>query len=292
METRFDDLRNRIEKKISVLTKGQKDVANFILVNPEKFALSSIRELEKELRTSKATIVRVTQALGYRGFKELRRNLRECIRQELNPFVRYKHHLTKSQAQPTQEDPVYLKTLAEETIINIRRTLEMVNENQYQEAVRIIKNARRVYTLGLGISSFLADIAAYMFNLVSISAQALPYKGLTFAEQMVQVTEEDIILAFSFKHYSPETIECARYAQEKKVKVLAITDEGTSMIVPYSTLHFQVASESIPISNSIMPALVLLYAMVYSIGHDLKDRTVKILEELEQIRIRSNGRKP
>jgi DNA-binding MurR/RpiR family transcriptional regulator len=187
---------------------------------------------------------------------------------------------------------VYLKTLADETIINIHRTLNLVNENQYQEAVRTIKNARRVFTLGLGISSFLADIAAYMFNLVSVSAQALSYKGLTFAEQMINVSEDDVILAFSFKHYSLETIECARYAQEKKVKVLAITDEGTSMIVPYCTLHFQVASESISISNSIMPALVLLYALVYSIGHDLKDKTLKILEELEQIRIRSNGRRP
>jgi DNA-binding MurR/RpiR family transcriptional regulator len=292
METRFDDLRNRVKEKVSKLTKGQKDVANFILANPEKFALSSIRELEKELQTSKATIVRLTQALGYKGFKELRLNLRECIQQELSPFVRYKHHLTKSSGQPNKEESVYLKTLADETIINIHRTLNLVNENQYQEAVRTIKNARRVFTLGLGISSFLADIAAYMFNLVSVSAQALNYKGLTFAEQMINVSEDDVILAFSFKHYSPETIECARYAQEKKVKVLAITDEGTSMIVPYCTLHLQVASESISISNSIMPALVLLYALVYSIGHDLKDKTLKILEELEQIRIRSNGRRP
>ncbi len=290
METRFDDFRRRLEKKVGELTKGQKDVANFILAKPEKFALSSIRELEDELRTSKATIVRLAQTLGYKGFKELRLNFRECIQQGLSPFARYKEHLIKSD-QPGQEGaPAHLQALADETIINIHRTLNLVNEAQCQEAVRILKNARRVYTLGLGISSFLADTAAYMFNLVSLSAQAMNYKGLSFAEQLINVSKEDVLLAFSFKHYSPETIDCARLAREKDIKLLAITDEGTSMIVPYSTLHFQVASESISVSNSIMAALVLVYALVYGLGHDLKEKTVKILEELEDIRGRSNGR--
>jgi DNA-binding MurR/RpiR family transcriptional regulator len=290
METRFDDFRRRLEKKVGELTKGQKAVANFILAKPEKFALSSIREVEDELRTSKATVVRLAQTLGYKGFKELRLNFRECIQQGLSPFARYKEHLIKSDQAGQEGAPAHLQALADETIINIHRTLNLVNEAQCQEAVRILKNARRVYILGLGISSFLADIAAYMFNLVSLSAQAMNYKGLSFAEQLINVSKEDVLLAFSFKHYSPETIDCARLAREKDIKLLAITDEGTSMIVPYSTLHFQVASESISVSNSIMAALVLVYALVYGLGHDLKEKTVKILEELEDIRGRSNGR--
>jgi DNA-binding MurR/RpiR family transcriptional regulator len=284
METHLDDLRNRVRDKISVLTKGQKEVANFIIENPEKFALSSIRELEKELKTSKATIVRLTQTLGYQGFRELKFNLRDGIRQDLSPFLRYKKHLTKAPAQLNKDEPNYLKMIADETIINIHRTLRLVNENQYREAIRLIKNAGRVYTMGLGISSFLADICAYLFNLVSIKAHPLNYKGLSFAEQMVNVAEDDLILAFAFKHYSPETIEGARTAHKKKVKVISITDEATSNIVPYSVLHFQVAIESVSVSNSIMSCLTLLYAFTCSIGHDLKEKTVKLLEELETIR--------
>ncbi|MGB9005488.1 MAG: hypothetical protein WCB96_07185 [Candidatus Aminicenantales bacterium] len=38
------------------------------------------------------------------------------------------------------------------------------------------------------------------------------------------------------------------------------------------------------INTSIMSCLTLLYAFTCSIGHDLKEKTVKLLEELEYIR--------
>ncbi|MDQ7052273.1 MAG: hypothetical protein Q9P14_05075 [candidate division KSB1 bacterium] len=68
MEKKIKALKQRIRSRIANLTDSQKLIANFIVENPQKFALSSVRELEQELNVSKSTIVRLAQALGYNGW--------------------------------------------------------------------------------------------------------------------------------------------------------------------------------------------------------------------------------
>jgi len=72
MEDTINDLRRRIKYKIAHLTESQKVIANYIVENPQKFVLCSVRKLENELKISKSTIVRSAQALGYNGIYELK----------------------------------------------------------------------------------------------------------------------------------------------------------------------------------------------------------------------------
>ena len=72
MKKSLNELEQRIKKVLPQLTKSQKKVASYVIENPLKFALSSVRMLESELNVSKTTIIRLAQALGYSGFQEIR----------------------------------------------------------------------------------------------------------------------------------------------------------------------------------------------------------------------------
>lgn len=278
-KSNFIDLKNRVKKQLPLLTKSQKIVADYMVENPQKFALSSLRELEAELKISKSTIVRLAQALGYNGFYGMKAEFLNEIRNNLEPIQRFKKFLS------TTHDKVnFTELIAAETINNIQRTIQLVDQAQLQKAIDLIRKADYVYFIGMGISNCLAEIATYLFTRASIRASFMPYGALKFAEQIVTMPKNSLVFAFSFPPYSPETIIAARYARQKRLKVISITDKLTSDITKYSDVCLQAAVESITFFNSVMSVLVLLYSIIAQLGNEQKDKTLETIEAIEYVR--------
>ena len=279
MQDKLNDVKKRIKRELENLTKSQKTIANYIVENPKKFALSSLRELEKELKISKSTIVRLAQELGYNGVQELKLEFLEEIRNSFDPLTRYKTFLSEP-----HEKLNFINLIADETINNIQKSLQLIDNAQYNKAMQMIKTANHVYTVGLGISSYLAEMATYLLGRVSISSSFMSSGALKFTEQIINISKKAVIFAFSFPPYSRETIEAARYAKERKIKVISVTDKATSEIVQYSDAFMQVFVKSMTISNSIMSVLVLLYSMIAQLGDEFKSKTLKTIEDIEHVR--------
>lgn len=286
MQQDIQDLKERIRKKIPFLTESQKVVANYIVENTQKFALSSIRELEQELNTSKSTIVRLAQILGYKGFQELKSNFLKKIRTDLDPMNRYELYLTDTESQSD-----FLETIAHESVENINQTLKLIDRSQFSKAVKLIEKSDYVYTLGLGISTYLADITSHLLNKISVKSTKLRYGGLTFTEQIVNLSPKDVIIAFSFPEYSQETVEACCYAKEKGIKIIAVTDKLTSKIVPFSDVILQTSVESQLSSNSYVSVLIVLYSLFAQAGYELKNRTIETIESIKHVRKEHSGKK-
>ena len=280
------ELKERIRKKIPNLTESQKVIANYIVENTQKFALSSIREIEQELNTSKSTIVRLAQILGYSGFQELKSTFLKNIRTELDPMNRYELYLAESDSKSD-----FLETIARESVENINQTLQLIDKAQFTKAVKLIEKSEYVYTLGFGISSYLADITSHLLNRISVKSSKLRYGGLTFTEQIVNLSKKDVIIAFSFPEYSDETVEACRYAQEKGIKIISITDKLTSKIVQFSDVHLQTIVESQLSSNSYTSVLIVLYSLFAQVGYELKNRTIETIESIKHVRKEHSGKK-
>ncbi len=279
MQTNIEDLKERIIAKIPQLTKSQKRIANYFLENPQILALNSVRDLEKELQTSKATIVRLTQALGYSGFQELKAAFLQSMKKELEPIQRY-----KSKLDMRQKSGNTLQDVVNQTTSNLQQTLRLINEKDFKNGVQLLLKAHNIYTMGLGISYYLADIAAYQFRRVSLNAYQLPFGPQNFSEQLINLSPNNLIFAFSFPPYSQETIKAAEYAKEKNITVISVTDKPTSQIVSFSDLFFQVSVESTTMSNSIMAPMALVYALASKIGHDLKTKVIQTIESIDHVR--------
>lgn len=284
MYNNLSDLKNRIKQKNSHLTESQKAIANYIIENPQIFALSSIREIEKESNISKSTIVRLAQTLDYSGFHEMRLAFENEIRKNLEPIRRYKKFLADTARSSSSSKLDYIQLISDETVHNIHKTMQLVDTGQYRRALELLKNACHVYTMGLAMSSHLAEIASYLFNRVCIKSYFMAYGSITFKEQIINLSKKDLVFAFSFPPYSKETIEAARYARERQIKIIVVTDKMTNKIVDYSDVFLQVSVESMAISNSIMSVLVLLYAMVTQISHAKKSKIMETIEAIEDVR--------
>ena len=75
MEEELDDFQQRLEDHLPDLTKSQQRIASYLLANYDEAAFLSMADLARRLDLSEATLVRFAKAIGYDGFRELRRCL-------------------------------------------------------------------------------------------------------------------------------------------------------------------------------------------------------------------------
>ena len=78
------DLRSFIQSGYPGLSDNQRKVADVLLQRVREVPFLSVNDLGDLSGTSKATVVRLAQSLGFTGYLELRERLREGIQSEIS----------------------------------------------------------------------------------------------------------------------------------------------------------------------------------------------------------------
>ncbi len=264
-------------KNYDQLTKNQKKIAQFLLDNPDEIAFSSIEIISEKLNVGKATIVRLAQTLGYKGYLELRTELLNHLRSNLSPTKKLKKFIDDTHLKSD-----FLSNIAKNEIENIQHTLKSLNQENFDKAVDILFSASHIYTMGLGISSYLSQLAAYFLNRITNRSQAFNHGSLNFKEQIISLPTDAALIAISLPPYSIETIEAAEFAQSEKIRVVAITDKLISPIVKYADVIFTVNTHNIVFINTVSAVLFLIYALSAGIGLTDREASLKVFESFEK----------
>ena len=270
------DLEALIQRKYPELPENQRKVADFLIQNIREAPFLSVMEIEGRSGASKATVVRLAQSLGFSGFLEMRGKLIQGV---------------QSQMRITEMFPLLAGTSREETLTavadqdvrNINQTINQLDRKVFADVARMILNASRVYTLGLGISSLMARILAYSLSQVAIRSTSLVHDYETFIEQIHLFDRSDLIIAFSFPPYSKETIEVVRAAARRKTRVVAVTDRVTSPVSLYAARVIPVVSQNMLFTNSFSAISVIINALTTEVALLNKAKALKNLKESEKL---------
>ena len=270
------DLEALIKRKYPELPENQRKVADFLIQNIREAPFLSVMEIEGRSGASKATVVRLAQSLGFSGFLEMRGKLIQGV---------------QSQMRITEMFPLLAGTSREETLTavadqdvrNINQTINQLDRKVFADVARMILNASRVYTLGLGISSLMARILAYSLSQVAIRSTSLVHDYETFIEQIHLFDRSDLIIAFSFPPYSKETIEVVRAAARRKTRVVAVTDRVTSPVSLYAARVIPVVSQNMLFTNSFSAISVIINALTTEVALLNKAKALKNLKESEKL---------
>ena len=270
-------LKSKILAAYQRLPANQQRVADFILKQPHDLAFLTTDSLSETLKVSKATIVRFAQSLGYRGFTQLQNEVLDAVQSTLRSPERYKVSLGKISNEGT------LTLVAQHEVQNINRTVQYVERATFKSVVDLLRDARKVYTMGIGISSLLAQVFSYELNQVGIESQALESGTLRFVEHLALARRGDVIASFSFAPYSRETIEAAKYARKRGLTVVTITDKLTSPITFHADHVLAVRTENMLHTNSISAISVLINAVVTEVALKNKTAVSKMFKESTEI---------
>lgn len=277
MEDSKQDLMRTIQIKFQRLSKGQKLIAEFILKHYDKAAFMTAAKLGISVGVSESTVVRFANELGFSGYPKLQKSLQELIKNKLTTVQR----IELSNDYVSEETA--LKGVLKSDIENIRATLEKINHNTFEEVVNSIFNARKIFIIGLRSSTALAEFLGFYLNLILDNVNVIGYGISDIFEQMLNVSEKDLVIGIGFPRYAVRTIEALNFAQGRGSKVVAITDSLLSPLAARADYTLIAQSNMASFVDSLVAPLSVINALIISVGLREKEKISTTFADLEDI---------
>lgn len=277
MEKENKDLIILIKQSFPKLSKGQKLIAQFILSNYDKAAFMTAAKLGEKVGVSESTVVRFANALGFDGYPRLQKSLQELIKTKLTTVQRVE------MSNEYSGDWNILNKVLKSDIENIKNTLDELNPEVFENVIDKILKARKIYIVGLRSSNAIAEYLGFYLNLILDNVIVVSYGISDVFEQIVKVTEEDLVIGISFPRYSTKTHELLEFAKEQGADMVALTDSHLAPIATLAESTLISKSNMASFVDSLVAPLSVANALIVAIGMREKEKITKYFDKLEYV---------
>ena len=272
------DILTLIQNGMSRFSKGQKLIANYILNSYDKAAFMTASKLGKPVNVSESTVVRFAVELGYDGYPAMQRALQEMIRNKLTSVQRIE---VANNRFGNQE---ILSMVLQSDIEKIRTTLEEVDKTAFQAAVDDILGAKNIYILGVRSSASIASFLSFYFNLMFDNVKHIhTSSNAEMFEQMVRISEDDVVIGISFPRYSSRTVKAMKFAYDRGATVIALTDSMSAPIAQNATHTLIAMSDMVSLVDSLVAPLSVVNALIVACSYKKEAEISATFADLETI---------
>ena len=273
-----DDLLQKIEKGMPSFSKGQKQIANYIIHHYEKSAYMTASKLGAAVNVSESTVVRFAIELGFAGYPEFQRAMQNIIRNRLKSFQRIEvtNHLIGS-------GDVLEKVLSSD-MDKIKHTLDTVDHVAFEAAVDQLIAAKNIYIFGVRSSAALATTLNYSLRMVFDNVHLIQStSGSEVFEQMLSIGQGDVLVAISFPRYSNRVVTAVEFAHRAGADVVALTDSPAAPIAAYANQLLTAQSDMASFMDSLVAPLSIINALIVALSRKRQEDLTERLRKLEQI---------
>lgn len=274
----MNDLITKIQSELPGFSKGQKQIARFILEHYDKAAFMTASRLGVTVGVSESTVVRFATELGYDGYPHLQRALQEMIRNKLTSVQRMEVAGDRMGGRDV------LQTVLHADTDMIRVTLDEIDRDAFQGAVDALMGAKRIYILGVRSSSALASFLGFYFNLLFENVTLVHTNSVSeIFEQVLRVGPGDVLFGISFPRYSKRTLSAMRYARDRGARVIALTDSQLSPLARVADHVLLARSDMASFVDSLVAPLSVINALIVAVGMSRRDEIEQTFNKLERI---------
>jgi DNA-binding MurR/RpiR family transcriptional regulator len=203
-----------IRSRLAHLSPVEARVAQTILGQGEQLIYQSASELATLSGAALSTVVRTCQALGFKGFQDLKLSMAR----EGRPAT------SEIQGEVSSGDgPVaVLAKLRDAAREAVDLGVAHVDPEQFEQAVGAVATAQRLLCLGVGTSAPLAQDAAYRFLWIGLDAEAPADVHVQHVRASL-LKPGDVALVVSHTGSTRETVTAANAAAAAGATVLTVT---------------------------------------------------------------------
>jgi DNA-binding MurR/RpiR family transcriptional regulator len=219
----FDAL---VRQRYASLSPAHRRVADHLLADGRRAALTPAHDVAKALDISEATVVRFAKALGLAGYPELREQLRERFLTHATSLDR----LAATSAERPRTEAGVLRTALASDAEALMRTVAQIRPETFEDAVRRLLRARRVWIAGSRGSAGIAIVLGMGLRVFLPETRVLSINVGDTAEELIGLGRRDLLVVISYLRYSGQTLEILRYASDVGASTVALTDSPASPI--------------------------------------------------------------
>ena len=267
-----------IDEKFPKMSKSHKAIARFIKEEYDQAVFMTAAKIGEKLSISESTVVRFASGLGYDGYPEFQRKLAEWVKNKLNVVQKVNSKYGKS------SQTELLHSVLTSDMEKISDTLQSMDPIAFEAAVNVILEAKTIYIVGIRSCEPLAEFLSFYLNMIRGDVVLLKTTSVSeMFENILRISENDVIIGISFPRYSKRTVNALNYAKNQGAKVISITDSDTSPLAPYSDCLLLARSEMASFVDSLVAPLSLINALIVAIGLSKQDEVSALFVKLENI---------
>jgi DNA-binding MurR/RpiR family transcriptional regulator len=249
----------RIRQERSNLSKSFAKLADFLLDSYVEAAFMTASELAHSLNLDAATVVRFSQHLGYEGFPQLQREIRQRVKDDLL--------LRPRQADKPDSIPGIAVNAMNEVALALDRTRISLDTEALARLVEQLGQSRRIVVLAEGP----AQPSAYSLALFLEQGGFPIYiarAGIADLARTVNIaTSQDLLLAMEVAGQAPYIARAMQEAQAKSIPTAAIIASASLASARFADTVL--AAQAHP---SIGVGIVSIEVIVYALAQVLRWR--------------------
>lgn len=221
----------RIRTELPTLNPSERRVAEIFVDRPDWTIEASAQEIADAAATSRATVVRTAQRLGFTGYPQLRVLLARDLGLAAD---RPGAHDADS------PDPVAVfRAFLHDVAVTTTDALTLLDGDDVRAAVDLLADAEHVLVVGNGLSAPVALDLSMRLNAIGRVADS-PTDHIEQGVRARRLKPGDVCLVVSGSGSTRPTIAAARAAAETGASVVALTASATSSLTDVATVSLVV----------------------------------------------------
>lgn len=249
----------RIRRERAGMSKSFARLADFLLDSYIEVSFMTAGELAHALNLDAATVVRFSQFLGYKGFPQLQREIRQKV----------KHDLLLQSIKA--EAPPSVMAVAAQTMRALAKDLDQtcltLDANALQSLIEQIGQARRIIVLAGPPAQPAAYNLLYFLEQGGFSVYVARYSAVDLARTVHMALPQDLLLVMDIDGRSPLIANALYEGKRKGLPTAAIV--GAASYPSARSADIVVAAQSRP---SLASGIVVISALVTALVEALRWR--------------------
>jgi RpiR family carbohydrate utilization transcriptional regulator len=267
----------RLRSVYNSLTKVEQKIADYILANPAEVIHKTITELAEASDSAEATIFRLCQKTGFRGFQ----HFKIALASDLYTPMESVYNEVAADDEPSVIAQKVFAGIAE----SLQDTLHLINSTSIERAVDALSAARRIDVYGSAGSAIVAADIEHRFLRFGIPIHA-------FADPHMQISSAallepgDIVIAVSHNGSNRDLLESVDMAKESGATVIAITSHMKSPLSGKADICLYGTAREVKYRSEAMAARLMHLAIADVLYVNLllrhPDRTIANIQKIRK----------
>ncbi|PLW77848.1 MurR/RpiR family transcriptional regulator [Cohaesibacter celericrescens] len=253
-------LQDRVAAHYGDMSQRLRQAADYVVAHELDVATHSLRTVSGKAKMAPATFTRLSQALGFSSYEDMRDLCRESVGRQALTFSQRAERLAREHQGDAM--PSFFDRQMSASLDNLNQLSGEIDQDMLLQVVETLNGARDVLLFGAFSSTGLVEYFAYLARYFANNWKVAGRMGASLSSAMVGLDETDAVIILTKGPYAKRSILAAKMASASGAYVIVITDKHSCPALEFSSAHFIVPTESPQFFSSYAATLVLIETLV------------------------------
>jgi len=256
--TRNQSLEDRVAEHYAELSGQLRKAADYVLSNPLDIASRSLRAISTESDVSPATFSRLSRALGYATFEEMKDISRQSVGQRVISLSDRADALRTG----STSGPSMLERQSKACIANIDAFVAQSDQTRLEATAELMRSADRVLLLGALASTGVAEYMGYLAQYFAPNWTLAGRMGGSMGSEIARLTPDSVVFIVTKSPYAYRAVSTAKLAHASGASVVLVTDSHKCPALRYAAQGFVLPSDSPQFFSSYVVTILLIETLI------------------------------